>query len=380
MLCAPRRCCPAIGPETRYLYTGMPAVRIEVVDALDPLVDEWRELAERADAAPFVYPDWFQAWWQAFGSGRFRIVTARRAGRLVALAPMQLRRRAWRSPTNVHTPAFEFLAVDGEARRELAVWLLARGAREVAISALDAQGPTLRALGDAAPMHGYRTVVAMTGRAPYVRLSGELPDHERSLSSNLRHDVQRRFRRLQELGAVSVHVADGREHLDDLLEDGFLVEQRSWKGRQGTAIISDRRTRLFYTALAHRAAVAGWLRLAFLRLDGQAIAFQLDLELRPSYYSLKIGYDPLYERFSPGKLLAYTMMSRAVATGFASYELLGTDEPWKHRWTHEAREQNVFRAFSPTLGGRLAWSAAVYGRPLARKLPFAARIAAAARR
>jgi CelD/BcsL family acetyltransferase involved in cellulose biosynthesis len=342
-------------PETRYLYTGMPALRIEVVDVLDPLVDEWRELAERADAAPFLYPEWFQAWWRAFGSGRLRVVTARCDGRLVALAPMQIRRGVWRSPTNVHTPAFEFLAVDDEARRALAAWVLARGAREVAVAALDAQGPTLRALGDAASEHGYQPVLATTGRAPYVRLSGELADHERSLSSNLRHDVQRRFRRLHELGAVSVHVADGREHLEELLEEGFGVEQRSWKGGQGTAI-------------------------AFLRLDGHAIAFQFDLEVRPSYYSLKIGYDPLYERLSPGKLLAYTMVSRAVATGFASYELLGTDEPWKYRWTHDAREQSVFRAFSPTLVGRLAWSRAVYGRPLVRKLPFAARIAAAVRR
>jgi hypothetical protein len=108
-------------------------------------------------------------------------------------------------------------------------------------------------------------------------------------------------------------------------------------------------------------AVAGWLRLAFLRLDGKGIAFQFDLEVRPSYYSLKIGYDPRYERFSPGKLL-------------------GTDEPWKYRWTQDAHEQNAFRAFAPTLAGRLAWSGAVYGRPLVRKLPMAARIAAAVRR
>jgi CelD/BcsL family acetyltransferase involved in cellulose biosynthesis len=286
----------------------------------------------------------------------------------------------WRSPTNAHTPAFEFLAVDDEARRELAAWLLGRGARRIAIAALDASGPTLRALGDAALARRYRTVVATTGRAPYIRLEADLSDHERSLSSNLRHDVQRRFRRLHELGTVSVQVADGRECLDELLAEGFGVEQRSWKGDQRTAIVSERRTRLFYTALAHRAATAGWLRLAFLRLDGHAIAFQLDLEVSPSFYSLKIGYDPHYERFSPGKLLAYTMVSRAVANGFASYEMLGTDEPWKYRWTHEAREQNAFRAFAPTLAGRAAWLGAVYGRPLARKLPFAGRVATAVRR
>src|SRR5262245_54567229 len=101
----------------------MSAVKLEVDDALDPLVDEWRELAKSAGAAPFLYPEWLQAWWRAFGSGRLRVVTARRDGRLVALAPVQIRRGVWRSPTNVHTPAFEFLALDDETRRELAAWL-----------------------------------------------------------------------------------------------------------------------------------------------------------------------------------------------------------------------------------------------------------------
>src|SRR5437868_2495954 len=92
-------CRPAIAPR-RYLYTGMPALRIELADALDPLVDEWRELAESVDAAPFLYPEWFQAWWPAFGTGLFRVTTARRGERLVALAPMQTGRGVWRSPTN----------------------------------------------------------------------------------------------------------------------------------------------------------------------------------------------------------------------------------------------------------------------------------------
>jgi CelD/BcsL family acetyltransferase involved in cellulose biosynthesis len=358
----------------------MPALRIEVVDALGPLADDWRELAGSAGATPFLSPEWLHSWWRAFGKGRFQALTARRAGRLVALAPLQVHRGVWRSPTNEHSPGFEFLALDDEARRALAAWLFSRGAREIAISALDAEQSTLQVLGDAARARGYRTVVATTGRSPYLRLPAELSHHERSLSRNLRHDAQRRFRRLYEAGAVSVQVADGHERLDELLEEGFEVEQRSWKGGQGTAIGSARRTEMFYTAVANAAAAAGWLRLAFLRLDGRAIAFQLDLAASRRYYSLKVGYDPLYERYSPGKLLAYTMVSRAVAIGFTSYELLGTDEPWKYRWTQEAHEQNVFRAFSPTLAGRLAWSGAVYGRPLVRKLPLAARIAAAVRR
>jgi CelD/BcsL family acetyltransferase involved in cellulose biosynthesis len=362
------------------LGTGIPTLSIGVVDAIDPLEDEWRELAEFTHAAPFMYPGWFRAWWSAFGVGTLRVVTVRRDGQLVGLVPMQARRGAWAALTNAHTPAFDLLALGGDAMNVLAQGLVSTGRRELAIAPLEEDGAAVRALRDATDASGYRSVVRPAGRAPYLRLATELAAHERSVSRNLRHDIDRRLRRLCESGVVCVEVADGSERLDELLEEGFRVEWLGWKGREGTAIASSHRTAQFYGAVARWAASVGWLRLPFLRLDGRAIAFQLDFELPPSYYSLKIGYDPAYERFSPGKLLAYTMVSRAISRGLSTYELLGKDEPWKYRWTDERHERIAFRAFSPSPAGRVASSVFLYGRPLARRVPFAARIAAAVRR
>jgi CelD/BcsL family acetyltransferase involved in cellulose biosynthesis len=298
----------------------------------------------------------------------------------VGIVPLEARRGAWRSPTNAHSPGFDLLALDADALGALADALFADRVRDLKVAPLEATGPALRALREAARARGYRTFVRPTSRAPYLRLAGDLPAHEGSLSRNLRHDVQRRLRRLCEAGVVSVEVSDGSARLDALLEEGLRVEALSWKGTRGTAIASGEATARFYAGLARWAASAGWLRLAFLRLDGRAIAFQLDLELRSRYYSLKIGYDPEFERFSPGKLLAYTMVSRAVASGLQVYELLGREEPWKDRWTELAREQVEFRAFSPSPAGRLASSTFVYGRPLVRRIPFASRVAAGLRR
>jgi CelD/BcsL family acetyltransferase involved in cellulose biosynthesis len=353
---------------------------IEIVGALEPLADEWAELADDVGATPFLYPGWFQAWWSAFGAGALRLVTARRDDRLVGVVPMQARRGAWRSPTNAHSPGFDLLALDAKSLTVLSEALLAESVRELHVGPLDATGTALRALGEAARSRGYRTFVRPAGRAPYLRLAGDLRTHESSLSRNLRHDVERRLRRLCEAGVVSVQVSDGSACIDDLLEEGLRVEALGWKGRHGTAIAARAETTRFYTRLARWAAAVGWLRLAFLRLDGRAIAFQFDLELRSGYYSLKIGYDPEFERFSPGKLLAYMMVSRAVGSGLEVYELLGREEPWKARWTELARDQVVFRAFSPSLAGRLASSTFAYGRPLVRKVPFASRVAAGLRR
>jgi len=358
----------------------MASTSVEIVDTLDPLGAEWMQLADRAQAPPFLYPEWFRAWRSAFGRGALEVLAARREGRLVGVVPMEVYHGAWRSPTNAHSPGFDVLATDEEAATVIASAVFAGGGREIAVGGLDAEGRALRVLADAARRCGYRVIVQPTGRAPYLPLHGSLPRHERALSRNLRHDVHRRLRRLCETGIVSVQLSEGATDLDELLAEGFGVEARSWKGRRGTAIAAHDDTARFYTELARSAADAGWLRLAFLRLDGRAIAFQFDLELGSRYFSLKIGYDPAFERFSPGKLLTYMMVARAVARGLRAYELLGTDEPWKERWTKLSRDQVAFRAFAPSGAGRFSASVYVRGKQVAHRMPLIARVAAALRR
>jgi CelD/BcsL family acetyltransferase involved in cellulose biosynthesis len=353
---------------------------LEVADSIEPLAEEWDSLAERVGAAPFLRPGWVRAWQASFGGGAIHVLAVRRNGQLVALVPLQKRRGALRSPTNPHTPAFDLVALDEEAVRALADGIFATGARAVTLELLDARGTGLAALRTAACEAGYRVEARLAARSPYIRGERALAVHERSLSRNLRHDVERRLRRLCEAGAVSVEIADGRERLEELLEEAFRVEARGWKGERETAIASRADTRAFYTEVARWAGSRGWLRLAFLRLDRRAIAFQFDLERDRTYYSLKVGYDPEYERFSPGKLLAYMMVSRAVSSGLASYELLGREEEWKRRWTDMFRERVTLFAFARAPAGFLTWSAFAYGRPLARRVPVVRRVAAALRK
>jgi CelD/BcsL family acetyltransferase involved in cellulose biosynthesis len=358
----------------------MVATSVHILDGLESLAHEWSELADQTEAAPFLRPGWHRAWRTAFGDGALRVLAARRGGRLVGVLPMEARRGGFGAPTNPHSPGFDILSLDDDAASALAGALFEARPRYLTIRPVDADGRALHALTAAAVAHGYKTLVQPSGRAPYLRLERDMRAHASALSRNLQHDVQRRLRRLCEMGSVSIEVADGRAHLEDLLTEGFEVEAKSWKGRRGTAIAARGDTRCFYREIAHWAADAGWLRLAFLRLDGRAIAFQFDLEPGSHYYSLKIGYDPGYERFSPGKLLVYTMVARAVARGYQTYELLGNDEPWKERWTDIAHAQVSFRAFSPSAGGRLAASSFVHGKRIADRIPIAERVAAALRR
>ncbi len=332
------------------------------------LASEWEELADATGAPPFLYPQWIEAWWRAFGSGELEVPVERVNGGLTALLPLVRRRGSLQSPTNWHTPTFGVLASDSAAAESLLGRLLARRVHRLSLGFLERENGDLERCVAAAAAAGCRIAVRTLERSPYLGVEGGWARAEDSLPAKLVRDVRRRRRRLVELGAVAVDVQDGGERLAELLDEGFLLEGSGWKAAQQTAIRSEPSTERFYREIAAWAAARGWLRLAFIRLDGRPLAFQFGFEHGRVYYFLKGGYDPSFDRFSPGKLLVHAMLARAFGSGLRSFEFLGHAEPWKLEWTQTCRERVAFQAFAPSFAGSLEWLAQAYGRPLARRL------------
>ena len=325
------------------------------------LAPEWEELAERTGATPFVRPGWFRAWWNAFGTGELDLLTLRRDSRLTGVLPLERRRGSVRLPVNSETSQFELVAED---RAALVRALFALRAPSIRLQLLDADD--VRELRGAAT--GWRTIERPIERSPYVSTSGGFEAYARGRGAKLFADVRRRRRRLAEEGPVELSVADGRDRLDELMREGYALEGSGWKTAAGSSIASRPDARRFYDEVAQWAAERGWLRLAFLRVGGHAVAFQLGLEARGVYWFCKGGYDPAFHRFAPGKLLVHDMLERAFERGLESFELLGDAESWKLEWTDTVRERRALLAFAPTPTGRAAWAAEAYGRPLAKRL------------
>jgi CelD/BcsL family acetyltransferase involved in cellulose biosynthesis len=339
---------------------------------------EWEDLAERAGAGPFLRPGWITAWQRAFGSGRLELRVARSPDdpRWAAALPLQRTGGALVSPTNWHTPEFGVIAASPEAGAELHDSLFAAAPRRVTLAFLDPPGAALA--GTRAERRGYRVLRRTQQRAPTISIAGTLEDYERGLEPHLSTELRRRRRRLEAQGRVTLDVstACGSE-LAARLAEGFAIEAAGWKGAQGTAIGSHARLRAFYTEVARWAAARGWLVLAFLRLEGRPIAFDLCLEHARAHYLVKTGYDPAFAAFGPGKLLRHGMIARAFRLGLERYEFLGDEEPWKLEWTATTRPRELVQAFAPSVTGRLSATWFAHGRPLAKHLRDLARRAAA---
>jgi CelD/BcsL family acetyltransferase involved in cellulose biosynthesis len=204
-------------------------------------------------------------------------------------------------------------------------------------------------------------------RSPYIDLEGTFEDFERTLPSKFRREVRRRRRKLEEEGEVTLEVEEGRERLDELLDEGFAIEGSGWKTARGTAIASRSETDRFYRLVAAWAAARGMLELRFLRLDGRPLAFGMSLGTGGEVHVVKVGYDPEWARFAPGTLLTHAAIARAYEQGLRRYDFLGGEDPYKLDWTSQVRERLRLQAFGHTPAGLVAHAAWRYGRPLAKR-------------
>ncbi|MCC6832415.1 MAG: GNAT family N-acetyltransferase [Thermoleophilia bacterium] len=335
----------------------MPSSRL--VTAVEPftaaLEAEWDALAHRVDAPPFLRPAYVRVRHAAFEEGAgFAVVTVRRDGILHGALPVADGTAGFGPPSNYETPLEGIVADDPAAMREVAATLMTLPAPRVVFTYLRAGGPSRAVIDAAVSAAGRRAYSRTTIRVPVVDTAGAWDDYWASRSRNLRHNVERCARRAREAGELVFEVHDAFEdgRLDALLQDGFAVEASGWKGAEGTAILADPRTRTYYTELAAWAAGEGWLRLAFVRLDGVAIAFCFGIEAHGVHYALKVGYEDRMKKLSPGMLLMRGLIQRSFETGLRSFDFAGHDAAWKSAWATGIDEYEGTLAFAPSVAGR----------------------------
>jgi CelD/BcsL family acetyltransferase involved in cellulose biosynthesis len=334
-------------------------VVVEVRDRIEPLAHDWERLAHGIGAAPFLWPGWFSAWWDAFGTGRLHILTAYEDERVVGILPMFNVRGALSSLTNAETGCFGFLAASEPVAEALSSAVFRGRPRHVYLAAMSPDDVGASVLRKAASTSRYHVSTDSYQAAPYIPTDWSWEDYEGGLRRKFRSELRRRRRRLEDRGEVVLDVSDGREGLEELLEEGFRIEGSGWKESHRTSINTNPALRRFYSDFARWAAERDWLRLAFLRVDGRAIAFDYCFEFNKIHYLQKTGYDPSFGKFAPGVIMRHLMIERAFsAEDIVAYDFLGVglgseSGAWKREWTDAQQERVSMRMFAPTALGSL---------------------------
>lgn len=292
----------------------------------------WDDLWQRSDVClPLARAETVAQWVETFarpagtGAAELRAIAVARGARLVAALPLLAQSSAWTArpvglPSNSwglcgellvdHSPgnkAETDAAMDGlVAALERVCWPWAVLAP---IAYQSSRWQTLLAALDRGRLPYALADSAVIGQ---VSIGPDWQAFQASWSGNHRRHLRKAHKRAVAEGDVTLDYRDvfSPSELEELLREGFAIEDSGWKGEQGTSVLKTPGMFDWHHQQAIKLAEWGDLSLTFLRHQGRAIAFEYGYRAKGVYFSAKVGYDPAYARFAPGQLLRLLLLER----------------------------------------------------------------------
>lgn len=286
--------------------------------ALDPaFVDEWVALAQvAAEPNPF-YEHWnLLPALKAFDpDGLVELVQFRQNGVLCGLLPVERSKSYYGYPIPhlcgwLHDNAFcglPLIARGSEAAFWTALATWAASASKVSpflhLTYLPEKSGLVRSLES---VLGPQRPAAIVQREERALLQSDQSSDDyfaASMSGKKRKELRRQFNRLSDLGSVTFHRETDASQISDWTDIFLALESAGWKGKEGSALASNRDTEQMFRESLAGAAKAGRLERLSLSLDGRPIAMLVNFVTPPGAFSFKTTFDEDYARFSPGVLL-----------------------------------------------------------------------------
>ncbi len=315
----------------------MTAAQVEVLRSLgaaECLAPEWEALCLAQGAGLASRPTYGLAWWRALGKGELAVVTRRREGRLVAVAP--LHRRAL-----LGQPVLRWLghglgtvgravAVDDDARRELWDGVAGLGLPLQLVHVRPPEASTLALRRSAS----WTVRVEVEDRCPVL----DLPEGTSARTV-------RSARSLKRLRNYRSALAREGRAFDVLVVDDVEGLRRYWPEIQRVAAVADAgRDRLdlcgapydaFSYPFLEQEAAAGRLLIVGGTVGGRWVAHEVGLRSGTTLELWLSRFDPDLEKAGPGHLVMEQIVDRAADLGVTRLDFGLGENAYKAQWARE---------------------------------------------
>jgi CelD/BcsL family acetyltransferase involved in cellulose biosynthesis len=326
------------------------AILLETIDTLEgflALEQDWNALAEKL-GTPLLRHELFAAIIKAReGRSRLAILVLRDGDAVRAIAPLHLKRRL--GARRLEFISYELHEPSGLLYAgEVSLQTLIRGILEsrlpVYLNKLSAGGAEVRCIQELG--RGKWLAYTDAGSTLRVPLSADFSAVEKGVSARRRKNFRHFRKRAERSGevefvAVAPDVLDVNRYLDEVLR----VEASGWKGRRGTAILSNPETERFFRLYGRATAERRMARVFLMKISGVTVAARFAVAHAGRLWELKIGYDERFRSCSPGILLTHETLRHASREGLVAHEFLGVSEEWQRIWTCEEQQYQTVRHY-----------------------------------
>lgn len=293
----------------------------------------WNSLFAETPRSTFFHTfDWLQIYWRHFGhEQQLRVLVIKAGGQTLGILPLCVRDDRHRvMPVRTLTyPLDDWGDFYGPiGKNSTASLLLAM--RHLATSQRDWDEIDLRWIDqDAADRGRTQRAMKMASLAPreesyaqssVIRMRGTWDDYLASRDKKVRHELQRRLRRVKELGHVEFirhrpaasRTGDGDPGWD-LYDQCEQVSATSWQAKvERGNTLCHRDYRAYYRDAHQAAARLGMVDMTLLKIDGKPVAYGYNYHHQGRVLGLRMGYDQKFDRHGLGT----AMMALSVRDGF----------------------------------------------------------------
>jgi len=314
----------------------MPAAIHDTHDAFAALAPRWRVLLSTDPTATvFHTPQYLATWYSELGaSSALKIVELGDEAIPAGIVPLALgsdgvmRFAGDHDTTDYRGPISALDDRDAVAAATIdAVASEAWSTFEMDGLAADSGWP--EAFTRAAKAAGYSVAEERPDACPRVQIPGSYEAYIASLPGKLRHEIQRKARRLErDAGPYEIRLAT-EATLDDDLER-FFAMHRSSDGPKGRFMHEGMAT--FFGSFAWMLFSQGWLRLALLEIGGEPWAGVYAYRYEGVWGVWNSAYDHRRRELSPGMVLMAECIRLAADEGCEAFDFLRGTEPYKYRF------------------------------------------------
>lgn len=304
---------------------------------MEALVPQWRDLAAGTGlAGVFLSPEWLLPWFEHFDAAQPHVFHAGHGGTLLAILPMA---RSCCDGRSVLTPA-------GDPFNDLVDVLLLPGADPTLVhilvdrvaaqttqvdAALIGPTPTGSRLDDALEAHPRFTMEPIP--SPQLALPATWYEFRRSVRKEARKGWERAMGRLLSGHAVSFCWEDDPAAVRERVPAILAARTMAWRTRGKLNLIPAIQTTPAFSQFLAQAlgnlAEVGNAALAHLSVDGTPVASDIYLCRGSEALLYQRSFDPAFQSFSPGHLLAVAGVRALIARGVTRLHLGRGDESYK---------------------------------------------------
>lgn len=304
-------------------------MKISVLDRFDSVFDDWEKLIKNTESSPFISPFWQKLWWENFGEGSLYITKILDGQEVIGIVPLYLNGNTARFIGGTDLFDYQDFILKNGCEEKVIKTFLDHAAlldwNEIELFSIPENSLSIDLLERLSGGLGFSFEASVLETSPGKCLPETWEEYISELSKKNRHELRRKFKRIQEEG-YKFYTCEEFDLLDSL-SDFFRLHKLS--GVDKSDFMTTERER-FFTEIAIHHAKKKQMNLSFVEMNGVRVAASFCFDYGDYTFLYNSGYDTGFSSFSVGLICNALVIKSSINQGKKFFDFLRGDERYKY--------------------------------------------------